>query len=109
MLRMQAEELELPYAFHHDPDRTAYGALGMGRGTWWQVYGPGTWWTYVRLLLGGHRLRRTTVDGGQLGGDVVIDADGRIALAHASRTPVDRPTVAELLAAMRGESRVASA
>ncbi len=102
MLRKQTEELDLPYPFLHDPDRTAYRTLGLGRATWWQVYGPATWWTYARLLLRGHRLRRTEVDGGQLGGDIVVDADGRITLARASRTPTDRPPVAELLAALRG-------
>jgi len=106
---MQAEDLDLPYPLLHDPDLAAYRALGLGRGTWWQVYGPATLWTYAKLLLRGRRLRRTEVDGSQLGGDVVIDADGRIVLAHASRTPTDRPPVAELLAAVRGGSRHGSA
>lgn len=40
-------------------------------------------------------------DGSQLGGDVVIDADGRIALLYAQRTSSDRPPVDDLIVAVR--------
>jgi hypothetical protein len=37
----------------------------------------------------------------QLGGDFVVGENGRIQLAHPSRDPVDRPSMAELLQAIR--------
>ncbi len=101
LLRELAGELSLPFPLLHDRDVSAYSAFGLRRGSVREIYGPGTVWTYVKLMLRGRRLRRTTADRFQLGGDFVIDGQGLIRLAHPSRNPSDRASVSRLLDALR--------
>ena len=101
LLRELASELSLPFPLLRDPDFGAYRAFGLRRGSVRDVYGPGTVWTYMKLMLRGRRLRRTTADRFQLGGDFVIDGRGTIRLAHPSRNPSDRASVSRLLDALR--------
>ena len=79
-----------------DRRRVLYSAYGMGRGPWSAIWGPTTWWAYVQLLGRGHRLKRPTGDIRQLGGDVLVDPMGRVALYHVGKGPADRPAVAAL-------------
>jgi hypothetical protein len=90
-----------------DPRRVLYGAYGMGRGRSSAIWGPATWWAYIRLIGRGHRLRRPSGDIHQLGGDVLVDPAGRVALHHAGKGPADRPTVAALLDRVRQGQREA--
>lgn len=83
-----------------DEDRVLYRALGLGRGPWWRVYGPGTSRRYAELLRGGRRLERPHEDTLQLGGDAVVGADGRLTWRYRGAGPDDRPTVDDLLAAL---------
>ena len=101
LLRELASELSLPFPILRDPDFGAYRVFGLRRGSFREVYGPGTVWTYIRLLLRGRRLRPTTADRFQLGGDFIIDGQGAIRLAHPSRNPSDRASVSRLLNALR--------
>ncbi|MBI3763265.1 MAG: hypothetical protein HY260_15575, partial [Chloroflexi bacterium] len=55
------------------------------------------WWGYARLLLAGRRWRGIQGDSGQLGGDVIVDGNGIVRLAHRSHDPTDRPPVKLLL------------
>ncbi|NND73836.1 MAG: hypothetical protein HKN44_02415 [Ilumatobacter sp.] len=84
-----------------DVDRALYRALGLERGTWRQVWSIGTLKLYARLLRRGRRLRRSTEDLRQLGADVVVDADGTIVRLFRPASPDARPTVDDLLAALR--------
>lgn len=84
-----------------DQARAGYADYGLGRGTVWAVWGPKTWRAYVRLLGRGRRFQRPTEDTLQLGGDFVVGRDGRLAYAFRSEDPDDRPSVDELLAAVR--------
>ena len=94
LLAKFAAELELGVPMLADRDRALYAALGFGRGSVARVWlDPRVWARYARLLAGGHRLRRTQEDTLQLGGDAVIDADGRLAWIHRSRGPEDRPAI----------------
>ncbi len=101
LLRELTDDLSLPFPLLHDPDFNAYRAFGLKRGSIREVYGPGTVWTYIKLMLRGRRLRGTTADRFQLGGDFVIDGQGTIRLAHPSRNPSDRASVSGLLTALR--------
>ena len=83
-----------------DESRALYAAYGMHRGHWWDVFGPAAWWVYFKLLLRGRRLRRTSGDVTQLGGDVLIDPRGIVRLHHVGRGPADRPPVETILAAI---------
>ena len=107
-LRELATELDLPFPLLHDPAYTAYHAFDLKKGSHWAIYGPRTIWAYIPLILRGRRLRRTTVDAYQLGGDFVVDASGIVRLAHPSRGPADRASVAQLVAALRAAAKLAS-
>jgi hypothetical protein len=85
-----------------DPDRVLYRALGLGRGGWWQIWGPATMWRYATLVARGRRPEPSREDTRQLGGDAVIDAEGRVQWRYQGSGPDDRPSVDELLDALRG-------
>lgn len=91
-------EMRLPFPLLADPHRRVYRAYGMGRGGVWDIWGPSTWWAYLRLFLKGRRWRGIQDDPAQLGGDVIIGRDGRIAYHYRSRSPADRPDATELVA-----------
>ena len=52
---------------------------------------------YARAKLQGRQMFGHRGDTHQLGGDFVVDENGRVQLAHPSRNPIDRPTIEQLL------------
>jgi hypothetical protein len=89
-------------AFYGDPARALYGALGFERASFARVWlRPAVWWRYAALIARGRRLHPPGQDVYQLGGDAVLDAGGRLRWVYASAGPEDRPTVDELLTALR--------
>jgi hypothetical protein len=96
-LRGYRSRLGLPFAVLADEDRSAYRAYGLGRGPWWRVYGWQTLRRYGQLLRRGRRLERPSEDTLQLGGDFVVDRDGRLVYAFRSTGPDDRPGVDDLI------------
>jgi hypothetical protein len=91
----------MPFPVLADEERVAYRSYGLGRGPWWRIWGPATVRAYAPLVLRGARLQRPTEDTLQLGGDFVVGRDGRIVYAYRSKGPGDRPTVDDLVAAVR--------
>lgn len=96
----QRERLQ-PMTVLVDEERASYGAYGFGRGSVGAVWGLRTWRAYARLLRAGRSFQRPTEDTRQLGGDVVVDPHGRIAYLFRSEDPDDRPSVDELVEAVR--------
>jgi alkyl-hydroperoxide reductase/thiol specific antioxidant family protein len=94
-------ETGLPWPLLSDRRRALYSAYGMGRGRWFAVWGPASLWAYARLIARGHRPKRPTADVRQLGGDIVVDPEGTVALHHVGRGPADRPAVSALLDIVR--------
>lgn len=94
-------EVGLGWPLLIDWRRVLYGGYGMGYGQWSAIWGPATWWAYARLIARGGRLRRPTDDVHQLGGDVLVDPIGRVALHHVGKGPAARPAVAVLLERIR--------
>lgn len=94
-------ETDLPWPLLVDPSRAAYRAYRMRRGSRWEIWSPASWGAYFDLLRKGRRLRRPTGDIYQLGGDVLIDPRGRVALHRVEQGPADRPPVSDLLAVVR--------
>ena len=90
-----------------DPDRRAYQAYGLGRGSRRRVWG---WRAARRYLAIGRnsgwgrlgRLRGLAGSGEdtlQLGGDMVVGPDGTLWWGYWSEGPDDRPTAAQVAAA----------
>jgi peroxiredoxin len=100
-LRAFRRRLALAYPVLADETRAVYRAYGLQRGSWWRVWGLKSVRAYSRLLRQGRRLERPSADTLQLGGGFVVDRDGRLAYAYRSRGPDDRPSVDDLLDAVR--------
>ncbi len=85
-----------------DPARVAYEVFGFGRRAWWiAAVQPRYWIRLIRALRRGRRFSRVRDDPKQLGGDVVLDAAGRVRWIYRSRWPADRPSVGAVRAALR--------
>ena len=94
-------EMDLQFPIYGDPGRAAYEAFGLGRGSVARVWlDPRVWRSYAKLVGRGRRMHAVREDTLQLGGDVVLDAEGRVRWTYRSRGPEDRPSVDELIAAL---------
>ena len=96
---------DLPFPILLDEHRDVYDAYGMGRGSFLDVWGWRAirrYWQILRPSGPGSRsdLRPATEDTRQLGGDVVIAPDGRLAWAHWSEHSTDRPSVDDIVGAV---------
>lgn len=91
----------LPFAVVTSEDRAAYRAYGFRRGSVLRVWGPKAISAYVGLLRKGRKVERPTEDTLQLGGDVVVDREGRVAYLYRGSGPDDRPPIDELVSAVR--------
>lgn len=89
-----------PFRVFADPDRAAYHAFGLESATSWQMLRPSVIWKYLKLIARGRMPKSAQEDVHQLGGDFVLDAEGRIVFAYRSADPADRPSVAMLLDAV---------
>lgn len=93
---------DLPFPVLTDPERSAYHAYGLGRGSVWRVWGLKAGRRYAEILradgIGG--LRRPREDTLQLGGDFVIAPDGTLAWGFWGDGPDDRPSIDDLVAAV---------
>ena len=85
-----------------DPERTLYKALGARRPKPLWVLRPRVAAVGVRAILAGERPGVTKGDDTlQLGADVVVDRDGRIAFLHLASDAADRTPPEELVAVLR--------
>ncbi len=100
-----ARDLHLPFPLLSDPERGAYKAYGLLRGSFWSIFGPKTVWEYVKLISHGRLFRGIQADPFQLGGDFVIDGQGIVRFAYRSEEPTDRPSADRLLQAVRDLAR----
>ncbi len=98
-------DLRLPFPLLSDPERGAYKAYGLLRGSFWSIFGPKTVWEYVKLISHGRLFRGIQADPFQLGGDFVIDGEGFVRFAYRSEEPTDRPSADWLLQSVRDLAR----
>ena len=96
-----AERESFPYPILSDPERRAYRALGLERGGKAQVWSVNALRTYARGLLRGRLPRLPRADVAQLGGDFVLDRQGRVVYEYRSEESADRPAIDTLLDAVR--------
>jgi len=101
MAMAYVRDTDLAWPMLVDESRSLYAAYGMDRGGWWDIFGPPSWWAYARLLFRGRRLQRPGSDVRQLGGDVLIDPQGKVRVHHVGSGPADRPSVTSLLEIVR--------
>lgn len=103
--RVWLEQTGCTFPMLLDPQRTIYRAFGLGS-------------SYAKVLKFSFLLQaaeyQTTGRGFpdvphrllgniyQMGGDFVLDEEGKVCLCHPSQHPLDRPAMADLLAAMPG-------
>ena len=99
----------LPFPILVDEARGVYHSYGMGRGSFLDVWGWRSlrrYWQILRPSGAGSRddMRPATEDTRQLGGDMVIAPDGRLAWGHWSENSADRPSVDEIARAVADAS-----
>jgi peroxiredoxin len=92
-----------PFPVVADPTRAAYRAFGLGSTTFKAMLRPGTVARYLGMIFRGWLPTRPAANDDllQLGGDFVLDADGRVRFAHPSGGATDRPSAQEIVDAVR--------
>jgi hypothetical protein len=84
-----------------DRERVAYQAYGLERSRL-RSWHPRVVWIYIkRWFQRGQFYDSHGDDTSQLGGDFIVDKDGILRLIHPSHDPSDRPSVEELLNALK--------
>lgn len=101
LVRAYLADTSLVWSVLIDAGRRLYRAYGMHRGRLSDIWGLRTWMAYAKELVRGRLPRYSGGDTRQLGGDVLIDPDGRVRLHHVGHGPADRPSVAAILDARR--------
>jgi hypothetical protein len=87
----------VPYPVLRDPRREAYRRFGLERRAAHRVYRPATIRYYIKRFFQGRMPERVKADPYQLGGDVLLDADGSVLWMYRSSEPADRPSVDDIL------------
>lgn len=96
------DEFDIPFPLLVDHDRTSYNALGMQRGSLWEITGPPVWIRGIRNILKGQQpLTKPKQDPLQLGGTLVVAPDDEVLLLHRSKTSSDNLPVDEMIAALQ--------
>lgn len=98
-----AREASLPFLVVTDVERKAYRAFALGQTSLGGFLRFGVIWQYLKLIFLGWMPRKPAADADvwQLGGDFVLDPEGRLVYAYASKDATDRPSNDALLQAMR--------
>ncbi len=102
LLAIFLREHPQPFPVAADPQRVSYRAFGLERTSWAAMLRPDVILRYLRLILRGWHLQqvRQGEDILQLGGDFVLDGEGRLLYAYRSAEPTDRPAINALLQAV---------
>lgn len=106
-----AEKMRLPFPIWSDPQRRIYATLGMERMPARRLWQPRVILGYLRRILQGWLPWRPApgADVLQLGGDLILDRQGRVVFLHKSADPTDRPSVQAMLDALAASQRSADA
>jgi peroxiredoxin len=82
-----------------DPERAAYRLFGLERTTWTSYLRPGVIGGYMGLMVRGWMpgIPAKGEDVHQLGGDFIVDRDGKLIYAFRSSDPSQSAPIAELL------------
>ncbi len=102
LARTYIEDTQLKWPLLVDEDRELYHGYGMLTASFWDIWGPRTWWVYAKALYRGEKLKQSDGDISQRGGDVLINAEGKVVLHHVGDGPADRPSIRDLLQGSAG-------
>ena len=85
-----------------DPERKSYAAFGLERTGWLSFFRPKVLWGYFRGMAKGYGVKKPNAEEDllQLGGDFILNRNREIIFAYRSADPIDRPSIAALLAAI---------
>jgi peroxiredoxin len=100
MLSQMLHDLNLPYALFLDPERAAYRAWGLGQASFRSLLVPGLYWAGLKAALRREPSMGEAPDPGQLGGDFVVDREGRLTFVNRMRSFHDRAALPRLVAAL---------
>jgi hypothetical protein len=89
------------FPYYHDQERRLYRYYGMYSAGFRDLWGPRTWYAYLRLLLSGRKMHKSSGDIHQRGGDVLINPQGVIRFHYIGSGPADRPAVENILQLVR--------
>ena len=105
VMSQMMHDLQLPYVLMVDPERQAYARWGLGHSTLKSKLMPGLYWAtlkeIVKVVTGRERALKQQPDQGQLGGDFVVDRQGRLTFENRMKSFHDRASIDDLLDAMR--------
>ena len=100
-MAMVLDKHPLRFAAVSDPTRAGYRAFALGRASVLSFLRPRVLWGYASKLLRGWMPTKPVDDDlFQLGGDFILDAEGRLVYAYPSRDATDRPPVSALIEAL---------
>ena len=83
-----------------DPDKRTYADYELEHSLR-RAFSLRNMWSYVKAFFQGKKIPRPGPDKGQLGGDFIVGADGRLRYTFYSEDPTERPQVDELLRQLR--------
>ncbi len=93
---------DVPFECLGDPDRAAYHAVGLERGSAREYIGPQLVTGFVRAARKGAFAGVPKGDVAQRPGTFVVAQDGTVALAHYNKNSSDNVSTQELLRVVRG-------
>lgn len=106
-LRMRLEDDPKPFPVVCDPDRQVYRDFGLLPGKARMFLSFKVMGSYLARIFQGWRVRMPVKNEDllQLGGDFVLDQSRHLVFAYRSIDPTDRPSVLQLLDAVRSTKR----
>ncbi|CAF1012205.1 unnamed protein product [Rotaria sordida] len=97
--RQWKNEVQCPFDIYCDSDRCLYQHFGFPNKAYARVWNVQTLDYYVEQKLSGKQLPTKldkNDDPNQMGGNAIIDRNGRVIWVYKSKTPTDRPSVKQL-------------
>lgn len=95
------DQFEIPFTLLVDHEKETYRALGIKKGSWFQVSGPHNWPRFARAFLSGQGLAKPKQDPLQMGGLAIVEPGGEISYIFRSEASSDNLPIDDLLEEMR--------
>jgi len=106
LMAKMMHDLELPFTLLLDRTRESYRRWGLDQASWRNLLVPGLYISAAKSMLKREPSLGSTPGPVQLGGDFVINRDGRLAFVNYMKSFHDRASIPTLLGALRGQTQV---